>query len=80
MSRIGNKIIPIPKGVSVSVVDGTLSVKGPKNAHLTRPVVDMTRVIIDGNHVKVEREDDSKPARARHGLMRALLNNMITGV
>ena len=80
MSRIGNKVIPIPKGVSVSIADGTLSVKGPKNAELTRPVVDMTKVVVDGDKVKVERENDSKPARARHGLMRALLNNMIIGV
>ena len=80
MSRIGNKAIPIPKGVSIDITDGTLSVKGPKNAHLTRPVVDLTTVVIDGDVVKVERGNDSKPARANHGLMRALLNNMIIGV
>ena len=80
MSRIGNKVIPIPKGVSIDITDGTLSVKGPKNVQLTRPVVDLTTVVIDGDIVKVERANDSKPARAKHGLMRALLNNMIIGV
>ena len=80
MSRIGNKVIAIPNGVTVSVKDAMVSVNGPKNASLTRPVVDMTNIVVEGNVVRVGRENNTKPARARHGLMRALLNNMIIGV
>jgi large subunit ribosomal protein L6 len=80
MSRIGNKSIAIPKGVTVNVKDDVLFVKGPKNSELSRPVVDMTSVVVENDQAIVRRANDSKPARARHGLMRALLNNMIIGV
>jgi large subunit ribosomal protein L6 len=80
MSRIGNKAVTIPNGVTVSVKDDVLYVKGPKNAELSRPVVGLTGIVVNDDNVKVTRANDSKTARARHGLMRALLNNMIIGV
>jgi large subunit ribosomal protein L6 len=79
MSRIGNKAITIPDKVKVTLNSDELTISGPKG-NLTRSVVGMTNVIVEDNCIRVNRENDSKPARARHGLMRALLNNMVIGV
>ncbi|MBM4434861.1 MAG: 50S ribosomal protein L6 [Chloroflexi bacterium] len=79
MSRIGRLPIQLPKGVDVTVTGRTLKVKGPKG-ELTRtlhPAVDITRE--DGT-VLVKRKDDSRIARAVHGLSRTLLANMVKGV
>ena len=78
MSRIGNKSIALPKGVSVTVGD-QVTVKGPKG-ELSRPVVDGIAVSVDGDVVKVDRTGDTRVHRANHGLMRSLINNMVTGV
>ena len=79
MSRIGNKPIPVPANVTVAVEGSTVRVKGPKGelAQAIRPEV---RVRIDNGTAFVERAQESKEARALHGLTRALLANMITGV
>ena len=78
MSRIGNKPIALPKGVTVTVGDG-VTVKGPKG-ELTRALVDGTSVAIENDTVTVARASDSRTHRANHGLMRSLLNNMVIGV
>jgi large subunit ribosomal protein L6 len=79
MSRIGNKPVAVPNGVSVSATGGVLLVKGPKG-QLTQTIVNGISVAVDGSTVRVSRAGDSKVFRANHGLMRALLNNMVIGV
>jgi len=80
MSRIGNKIIVLPAGVSVSVADDNLvSVKGPKGT-LTQSVDTDMGVEIEGNEIKVTRPTEQKRHKALHGLYRSLINNMVIGV
>jgi large subunit ribosomal protein L6 len=83
MSRIGKKIITLPKDVSVSIKDASVVVKGKKHT-LTTPVVDFIKVDITDGVLTISQLDvqkrDNKRASANHGLMRALLNNMVIGV
>ena len=80
MSRIGNKIIVLPAGVSVSVADdNVVSVKGPKGT-LTQSVDTDMIVEIEGNEIAVKRPTEQKRHKALHGLYRSLINNMIIGV
>ena len=79
MSRIGNKPVAIPSGVTVTSSNGAISVKGPKG-QLDQHIVDGISFEIGDDTVVVKRADDRKAYRANHGLMRALLNNMVTGV
>ena len=79
MSRIGNQPVTIPSGVTVSQADEQLTVKGPKGT-LSRSVPDDITIKVDGDMARVERANDEKPVRALHGLVRALLANMVTGV
>lgn len=79
MSRIGNQPVTLPKGVTVTRSGETLSAKGPKG-QLSMAVPDFVDFEIADDQVVVKRHNDSKPARARHGLGRALLANMVTGV
>ena len=79
MSRIGNNPISIPAGVTVSI-DGTTSVvKGPKGVHTQHIPEGMTFVEEDGV-LTITRPDESKTSKARHGLVRALIANQMTGV
>jgi large subunit ribosomal protein L6 len=78
MSRIGKNPIVIPAGVTVEVAEGVVTVKG-KNGQLTQEFSDVTVKVEDGQ-VQVERSSDQKDQRAKHGLYRSLINNMITGV
>ena len=78
MSRIGNQPISLPKGVTVTVTD-SVTVKGPKG-ELSRPLVDGTAVKVENDILVVSRASDSRTHRANHGLMRALINNMVIGV
>ena len=79
MSRIGSKPISIPSGVSVEASNGSVSVKGPKG-QLSRIVVDGISVETSDNTVNITRSGDSPRLRGNHGLMRALIANMVTGV
>jgi large subunit ribosomal protein L6 len=79
MSRIGNLPVPVPKGVTVAQSGTTISAKGPKG-NLSMAVPDFVTFDIGADEVVVTRANDSKPARARHGLGRALLNSMVVGV
>ena len=79
MSRIGNQPVAVPSGVTVTVNNDQLVVKGPKG-QLQQKIVGGIAFDVQADVVKVNRENDSKPFRANHGLMRALLNNMVTGV
>jgi len=79
MSRVGNSPISLPSGVSVTTSTSHVEVKGPKG-NLSQKIVDMVSVDVADNVVTVKRANESKPARANHGLMRALVNNMVVGV
>ena len=78
MSRIGKNPIVVPAGVTVEVAAGIITVKG-KMGQLTQEFSDVT-VKVEGDQVLVERSSDHKDHRAKHGLYRSLINNMIVGV
>ncbi|HVP38502.1 MAG TPA: 50S ribosomal protein L6 [Candidatus Saccharimonadales bacterium] len=80
MSRVGKKILPLPKGVTVTAEGGQVRVKGPKG-ELSRPILPDTSVVVSGAEVRVElAASAAKGADARHGTMRANLANMVHGV
>jgi len=78
MSRIGNNPVSIPAGVTVSVKEDIIEVKG-KLGTLHQEYSDVS-VSVEGDTVLVTRPSDSKDHRAKHGLYRSLVNNMIIGV
>ncbi|HSE29593.1 MAG TPA: 50S ribosomal protein L6 [Candidatus Saccharimonadales bacterium] len=79
MSRIGKLPIQIPSGVTITVDDQFVKVTGPKGTleQFTMPLID---VKVEGDAAVVTRQNDEQEARAKHGLMRALINNMVVGV
>jgi len=77
MSRIGKKPIALPKGVSFSVQENTVTVKGPKGS-VTNHLPAGVAVAQQDGHIVVTRQDESR--RAVHGLARALVNNAVHGV
>ena len=79
MSRVGKAPIQLPKGVSVDIDGSTVAVKGPKGA-LTRTLHPDMAIAIEDGVLRVTRPSDSRQHRSLHGLTRALLNNMVTGV
>lgn len=79
MSRIGKAPITIPDGVTVDVGDSIVKVKGPKGSLEERYDPSLT-VTIEDNEVHIARSDDRPEARSKHGLTRALINNMVQGV
>jgi len=80
MSRIGKLPISVPSGVTVEYKDNVVTVKGPKGT-LSQKIVDNNiSVKIDANTVLVERANDSKPTKSKHGLYRQLIDNMVKGV
>ncbi len=78
MSRIGNNPVAIPEGVTVEVKDNAVIVKG-KLGELTQQF-DAVSVSVEEGKVVVERPSDAKDHKSKHGLYRALINNMIAGV
>jgi large subunit ribosomal protein L6 len=78
MSRIGKNPITIPSSVSLSIKDNVVTVKG-KLGELSQEITDVEVKVEDGT-LLVERSSDHKVQRAKHGLYRALINNMIVGV
>ena len=80
MSRIGKMPVALPKGVDVTVGEGNVvTVKGPKGQLVQQIPTEIT-VDVAGGELRVTRPTDAKTHRALHGLSRALLNNMVTGV
>ena len=79
MSRIGNKVITIPAGVEVNIIDNFATVKGPKGELKQQFDKDMT-FNIEGSEITVVRPSDSKRHRTVHGTTRAILANMVEGV
>jgi large subunit ribosomal protein L6 len=78
MSRIGKNPVTIPAGVTVDIKDNMVTVKG-KLGELSQDFSDVS-IKLEDNQVIVERSSDDKVQRSKHGLYRALINNMITGV
>jgi large subunit ribosomal protein L6 len=79
MSRIGRKPIEIPNGVTVTVDNTNITVKGPKGT-LSRELHKDMKVNIEGNVLTVERPSDNKLHRSLHGTTRSVIYNMIHGV
>lgn len=77
MSRVGKQPVPIPGGVTVTVVDGFVKVKGPK-VELQHVILASTVVAVEGNEVKVT--SDKITRNPAFGTMRAQINNMVIGV
>lgn len=79
MSRIGNKPITVPEGVTVSIAPGEVSVKGP-NGDLTERIPNDITVEENDNTLVVKRPTDRADHRSLHGLSRSLIANMVEGV
>ncbi len=79
MSRIGKQPISIPGGVTITVDNDLVAVKGPKG-ELSTPVLSGMKITQEDGNLSVARESDSKIHKANHGLMRTLINNMVVGV
>ena len=79
MSRIGKLPIAIPAGVNIKVENGVVSVKGPKG-ELSQKIDSTIEAKVEDGQIVFTRENDLPQNRANHGLYRALVQNMITGV
>jgi large subunit ribosomal protein L6 len=79
MSRIGRMPIPVPEGVAVSIEGNRVTMRGPKG-ELSRSFDQDMSIALRDNQIIVTRPSDSKRHKAMHGLTRALLANMVTGV
>jgi large subunit ribosomal protein L6 len=79
MSRIGKLPVPVPDGVDVTVDGMHVTVKGPKG-ELSQTMPDGVGITVEDGEVVVSRDSDARTHRARHGLVRSLIFNMVTGV
>ncbi len=79
MSRIGKNPITVPSGVELSIQGNVVSVKGPKG-ELTQEVDEVISMEYADNVLTMSRPNDDKEVRSKHGLYRALVQNMVTGV
>lgn len=79
MSRIGRSPVALPKNVEITVVDGGVTVKGPKGK-LQVPVNSRLNVRVEDGNLLVERPSDQRNDRAQHGLARSLIANAVRGV
>jgi len=79
MSRIGKKAIEIPQDVSIQLENEKIIVKG-KNGSLEKEILSNLKLEIIDQKIIITRNDDSKQSRSYHGLIRALVQNMVTGV
>ena len=79
MSRVGNAKITIPEGVDVSFNNNIITVKGSKG-ELTQEIDSCVTVTIEDSEISFSRESDAPQHRSKHGLYRALVNNMVIGV
>ncbi len=79
MSRIGKQPVSIPAGVTITVDENSVTVKGPKG-ELSQSLMPGIIVKLEGDTLSVTRKDDEREHRSKHGLMRTLINNMVVGV
>jgi large subunit ribosomal protein L6 len=79
MSRIGKRPVAVPSGVTASIADGVLSVKGPKGT-LTLRLREEISYTVDAETILVKPANDTKQARAFWGMQRTMVDNLVTGV
>jgi large subunit ribosomal protein L6 len=79
MSRIGRQPIPVPSGVTATISNGSITVAGPKGT-LSLDIASPIVVTQEDGALVVTRPNDERDSRARHGLTRTLIANMVTGV
>jgi large subunit ribosomal protein L6 len=79
MSRIGRKVIGVPKGVTVTVGPNSVTVKGPKGS-ISNPLPPGIKAELKGSELQYSRTGDDRQAKAFHGLARALTQNAVKGV
>lgn len=79
MSKVGKLPVAIPAGVTVTVANGLISVKGPKG-ELKQSFHDEIEIKVEGSEVILTTKNDAKQTNAYHGLYRSLINNMVKGV
>jgi large subunit ribosomal protein L6 len=79
MSRVGKQPVPVPENVKVSIADRNVTVEGPRGT-MSQAFSNLVEVKADDGAILVTRVNDSKRARAFHGLYRNLIRNMVTGV
>lgn len=79
MSRIGNKPISIPEGVTVEVKEGVFSAKGPKG-EFSQPFNPDFEIVQEENTLTLKRPSETKIHKSQHGLYRSLINNVVIGV
>lgn len=79
MSRIGKLPVHIPANVTVDYKDNVITVKGPKG-QLQQSIDPLISIEIEGTELHVKRPNDERESRAKHGLYRALIHNMVVGV
>ena len=79
MSKVGKLPVAIPAGVTVTVANGLISVKGPKG-ELKQSFHDEIEIKVEGSEVLLTTKNDAKQTNAYHGLYRSLINNMVKGV
>lgn len=79
MSKIGKLPVQIPKGVNVDIADGTIKVKGPKG-ELAYDIHKKIEAVVEDGKIVVKRGSDDGLSRSLHGLTRALIQNLVTGV
>jgi large subunit ribosomal protein L6 len=79
MSRVGKAPIPVPDGVEVTIDGSTVTVKGPQGT-LSREFPEVVSFALEDGVLTVARADEQRRSKALHGLSRALLANMVTGV
>ena len=79
MSRVGKQPITIPSGVTITLDNSKVTVNGSKGT-LEQPTLPGVKISQNEGVLTVERENDERQNRAKHGLMRSLINNMVTGV
>lgn len=79
MSRVGKSPITVPKGVDVAIAPSLVTVKGPLGT-LSLPLNGAVTLVREGEEIKVQPANDSRESDAMSGTVRALVNNMVTGV
>jgi large subunit ribosomal protein L6 len=79
MSRIGKKPVAIPAGVTATIEEGTLSVKGPKGT-LSMGLTDLIEYKLDDGQISVKPANDTRAARNHWGMQRTLVSNLVEGV
>lgn len=79
MSRIGKQPVKVPETVEIKIADGVINVVGARGA-LSQIILPHISLKADNGSIEVERANNSKTARSNHGLMRALVQNMVKGV